>query len=187
VSFRLCGGWTCTGAGRWRRRRGQRRRCRARGWRRGSRWRSGGWHVCAQPATSWTMVVLPGDERDTAGVCCGRRRRQRGPKARQTANASSRASCESVGDGGSEVSAGDAQRLLAVWRGVRAETPSRGARCLKGDAPAAAAKRCFFEAGVGTWRDVAARVGARGLAENGGLGRRTRQKKAGRERKEHWG
>jgi hypothetical protein len=40
--------------------------------------------------------------------------------------------------------------------------PLVGARCLKGDALAAAARRCFFEAGVGSWREVAARVGGCG-------------------------
>jgi hypothetical protein len=68
-------------------------------------------HVCAQPATSWTTVVLTSrwctqetseTRRVSAVVTNGG---GEVPRASETASASSRASCESVGEGGSGVSA----------------------------------------------------------------------------------
>jgi hypothetical protein len=135
----VCGGPAC-GAGRRRRRRGRHRRCHVHGWRR----------TQETSETRWVSAVVT----DGSGEV---------PRARETAGASSRASRESIGDGGSGVSA--ARRVaaschltrcscgssLSRGRGAGKATLSRRRRGAASSRPAA-----------GSWGEVVARVGGRG-------------------------
>jgi hypothetical protein len=123
----VCGGPAC-GAGRQRRRRGRRRQCHVHGWQR----------TQETSETRWCLLWSP-----TVAA------RSQGPRARETAGASSRASCESIGDGGSGVSAARRGGFLQSGEVFVQELPLAGARRWKGDTLAAAARHCFFEAGGG--------------------------------------
>ncbi|KAJ7877382.1 hypothetical protein B0H14DRAFT_3436084 [Mycena olivaceomarginata] len=118
------------------------------------------------------LATHPRDERDTAGVCCGHRRQQRGPKDEGEGRCLVALPVRTLATGAAASAQRDTWRLLAVWRGVRAGAPSRGR--WKGDALAAAARRCLFKAGGGEL----ARGGGEGgrvwalvdAAKNSGLG-----------------
>ncbi|KAJ7342747.1 hypothetical protein DFH08DRAFT_1011108 [Mycena albidolilacea] len=106
------------------------------------------------------LAAHPRDERDTASICCGHQRRRRGPKGEGDGRYLVACFLGEHWRRGQQRQRGETHDgfLLSgevfVW-----ELPLARARCWKGDALAAAARRRFFEAGG---RELARGSGRRG-------------------------